>query len=184
MYGNAVVDIEYFNWLIKQIDGSEYIDPRDYMLMLETIHNYEFRWTIANDINRSEDGKQLRLIFMDEERWSTEPKYLEGCSLLEMFIALAKRIEIDIMWDPDKGDRTSDWFWIMLDNMGLTDFSDDNFDSEKVQNICATFCARNFKSDGSGTGGAFPLRHPNGKNQRRVEIWYQMQAYLMENYDF
>ena len=31
-----------------------------------------------------------------------------------------------------------------------------------------------------GYGGLFPLRKPH-QDQRNIEIWYQMQAYLMEN---
>ena len=33
----------------------------------------------------------------------------------------------------------------------------------------------------NGTGGLFPLKRPR-VNQRRVEVWYQMSEYLMENY--
>ena len=39
---------------------------------------------------------------------------------------------------------------------------------------------RMFSRDGSG--GLFPLRRFD-RDQRSVEIWYQMQAWLMENSD-
>ena len=32
-----------------------------------------------------------------------------------------------------------------------------------------------------GDGGLFPLKCPR-KDQRRVEIWYQMSAWVIENY--
>ena len=34
-----------------------------------------------------------------------------------------------------------------------------------------------------GFGGLFPLKHAK-KDQRKVEIWYQLQNWLMENYEF
>jgi hypothetical protein len=34
----------------------------------------------------------------------------------------------------------------------------------------------------NGTGGLFPLKMPK-VNQRRVEIWYQMSAFIEENFD-
>jgi len=35
----------------------------------------------------------------------------------------------------------------------------------------------------TGKGGLFPLKHPK-KDQTEVEIWYQMQQYVMENFDY
>jgi hypothetical protein len=34
--------------------------------------------------------------------------------------------------------------------------------------------------DTDGSGGLFPLKNPQ-QNQRTTEIWYQMNAWLMEN---
>jgi hypothetical protein len=34
----------------------------------------------------------------------------------------------------------------------------------------------------SGKGGLFPLENPR-EDQTKVEIWYQMHAYVMENYE-
>ena len=33
----------------------------------------------------------------------------------------------------------------------------------------------------SGEGGLFPLKNA-AKDQRKVEIWYQLSSYLLENY--
>ena len=176
MVGNAVVDNEYYNWLVDQIAYDVYVEYED-VQKLEILSEIPFTWSVANDDNRAKDGLQLRSIFMDEQNWSTVPFYGKECTMLEMMVALAMRIENDIMYDPDISDRTSLWFWTMYDNLGLR-----NAPICATFDICATFCARNF--DKSGTGGMFPLRQNHGKNQQKVEIWGQMQAYLMENYDF
>lgn len=47
--------------------------------------------------------------------------YLDNrpCSVLEMIIALAIRLEEHIMDDPDIGNRTGQWFWDMIVSLGL-----------------------------------------------------------------
>ena len=116
--GNVVVDNAYYEWLLNKI---EYHDCC-FDTVLEMLHATTFRWSVANDDNRAEDGITLRSIFMDEENWSTCPRYDEPCSCLEMMIALANRMENDIMWDGEK-DRTAEWFWIMIRNLGFSETS-------------------------------------------------------------
>lgn len=173
--GNAVVDSEYYDWLLEQIDyfpGEN--DTYDDILML--LFNTIFTWTIANDDNRAEDGLQLRSIFMEDEGWNTNPFFEEDCSVLEMMIALSMRIDSDIMWDGENN-RTSKWFWEMFENLGLHYLEPSDYFA-----ALDIFLGR--KYDKNGVGGLFPLRKNNTKNQKKVEIWYQAQAYLMENYEF
>ena len=112
------------------------------------------------------------------------------CTVLEMLIALAIRCESDIMHDDACGDRTRLWFWEMIKNLGLIDYTDDaymydksgSFDSE-VNHIIDIFLERRY--DKHGRGGAFPLRKYRTNyysDQRKVEIWYQLSAWLIENY--
>ena len=64
------------------------------------------------------------------------------------------------------------------------DESDDNWDeesSEKVDYYVDKLLGRDYFRD--GFGGLFPLKHAK-KDQRKVEIWYQLQNWLMENYEF
>lgn len=176
--GNIVVDMEYYDWLLEQIDYYPG-DDLDIDIALGLMFSTPFRWSIKNDDNRAEDGLQLRSIFMDEEGWNTNPYFEESCSVLEVLIALAIRIENDIMWDGET-DRTSKWFWEMYNNLGFNkvDHSDYNF-------ILNVFLDR--KYDENGVGGLFPLTRSSRKqhkNQRKIEIWNQAQAYLMENYEF
>jgi protein involved in sex pheromone biosynthesis len=102
--------------------------------------------------------------------------------MLEMLIALAIRCE-EQMSNPKEGDRTCKWFWEMIQNIELDSYTDSdyfNLDGPvMVDKILTNVLERNYKHDGKG--GLFPLKKAKG-DQRNVEIWYQMSAYLLENY--
>jgi hypothetical protein len=89
-------------------------------------------------------------------------------------------MEDDIMHDPSLGDRSPEWFWVMISNLGLDRMDDENFDLRYVDDVLNVFLNRTYFMN--GTGGLFPLKIPK-VNQRRVEIWYQMSAFIAENYD-
>lgn len=171
--GNPVVDNAYYDWLLNIIN----YDDTEYDISLTTLFNIEFSWDVANDDNRAEDGIVLRSTFMSEEGWNTSPCEDLGCSILEMMIALAIRIEDDIMWDGENN-RTDKWFWEMFRNLGL-----DKVKSVlDVYDILEVFLFREYDADGKG--GLFPLKNNNSVDAREIEIWYQAQLYLMENYGF
>lgn len=169
--GNQVVDDEYYRWLLDKIN----YDDTDFDEQLEILFNTEFTWEVANDDNRADDGIVLRSIFMSEENWSTRPLEDEGCNMLEMMVALAMRIENDIMWDGDR-DRTPKWFWEMFRNLGL----DNTGSALEDYDILERFMLRDYEFDGSG--GLFPLGNYATTDQREVEIWYQAQSYMMKNF--
>ena len=174
MYGgNAVVDNAYYDWLLDKIN---YHDT-NFDEVLETLFHVTFTWDIANDDNRAGDGLVLRSTFMSEENWHTEPCEEYDCSVLEMMVALAVRIEDDIMWDGEH-DRTAKWFWEMFRNLGL----DTAENVLEVHDILEKLLLREYEFD--GTGGLFPLGDWAEEDQRELEIWYQAQLFLMKNYDF
>jgi len=172
----------YYIWLIRQIDTDSHLASRYKKLLLE-LYDTEFYWSIPLDSNRSLDGLGLRDRY---EKEVNDPEcdaifeHLDGsCSVLEMMIALAIRMEIDIMHDDNFGNRSCDWFWNMVDSLGLSDQIDANFDLKFVQNSMDIFLSRRFERD--GRGGLFSLNHCR-KDLRRTEIWYQMQFWLDENF--
>ena len=68
-----------------------------------------------------------------------------------------------------------------MDNLGLVPFDDESYvdlDGQTyVERIIDDFVKREY--DFNGVGGIFPLKHAE-QDQRDVEIWYQMSAYLYE----
>ena len=92
-----------------------------------------------------------------------------------MMVALALRCEEHIMEDTNYGDRTSKWFWGMIDSLGLSDMYNDRFNLSYANVIMNRFMNRNY--DRNGRGGLFTVKNPE-HDMRSTEIWYQMCMYL------
>lgn len=175
------VKTQYLDFLLNIIQGD-----RDYCtLLLKHLHRIEFYSIVPNDDNRGEDGKKLRTIFERETGHKALSLCLNGpCSILEMLIGLAFRISNEL--EGGKNERSvEDCFWMMVDNLNLTWV--DNFayfqdgGNDAIGENIEKFLDR--KYDRNGNGGLFPLKKSK-KDQRTVEIWYQMAEYLLENFDF
>ena len=172
---------DYFNWLCGLVEGVPDLSRR--IAFLEYLHGKEFHSEFSNDGNRAADGEALRERYFYNIGEEDYPVWGDPCSILEMLIALSQRIEF-LLCDEKKGNRTSLWFWEMIGNLGLHVFENDdlNKDSKIHSNdlILEKFHRRNYSK--TGQGGLFPLKKRGVADQRDVEIWYQMQAYIQEKY--
>ena len=169
----------YYRWLLDKVMYREMKQSgRSYKQLLLYLRSRKFTWLVPNDVNRAEDGKYLRVTYRMESGINGEIK--GSCTFLEMCIALAIRMNDDI-FSPDPTASPARWFWIMMENCGLDEFTDDNYDEHAVEKIVNRILNRRFSE--SGSGGFFPLRHPK-ENQRNTEMWYMMQNYIQENFDF
>lgn len=168
---------DYFDWLYKTACKDRFSEEISYRKLFMALHNKVFRYSILNDGNRAEDGIDLRRRFAYEyEIMDDADEYLtEPCSVLEMILALSIRCEENIMDDPNFGDRTSQWFWGMISNLGLGSMTDDNFNKKFVNDILECFLDRNYEPDGKG--GLFRIRNCL-YDLRTVEIWVQLCWYL------
>jgi len=172
---------DYFNWLCKLIDYRGKV--KIYKKTLALLHEQDFVYILPKDGNRFEDGVDLRYRFGSEEgidsRDIADSLDNRACSVFEMMVALAVRMEDHIMYDPDKGDRQSKWFWVMFENLGLKPMTNSKFD-EHYSDILEIIDRLNYREyDPDGTGGLF-ITHDPTKNMLEEEIWYQMQQYLNE----
>lgn len=179
MNANYIID-EYFEWLYDLVCKNRFSEKISYRKLLMRLHSIPFRYLIANDENRAGDGIELRYKFTIYEGYDESVEYildvLDGpCSVLEMMIALAIRCEETIMDDPQKGNRTAQWFWGMIVNLGLGSFSDINFDRRIVDSKIDRFLNREYEPDGQG--GLFTIRNCD-RDLRTVEIWCQLCWYL------
>ena len=173
------INEDYFEWLYEGMCGNRYSKNISYRKLLEHLHNTNFRYTISNDKNRASDGIDLRYSFALSQGCEDEPElitdYLKGpCSVFEMMVALAQRCE-SVMDDPKIGDRTGQWFWGMINNLGLGGMNDNRYDEQYVNDVIDTFLNREYKSNGKG--GLFTIRNCE-YDLREVEIWYQLCWYL------
>lgn len=165
---------EYFEWLYDLTCSNRKSNVTTFRKLLTRLHDTEFRYSILRDQNRAEDGIDLRNRFGDISRLPIE--YLDGpCSVLEMMAALAIRCEETIMDDPSMGDRTSQWFWIMIVNLGLGAMSDNRYDRQFVDDAINRFLDREYEPD--GRGGLFRVRGCD-VDMRTLEIWYQLCRFL------
>lgn len=163
------INDDYFEWMLDLVCRDRYAREISFRKLLRYLHDVEFVYSIPNDANRAEDGIDLR------RRFSYGYALSGPCSVLEMLIALAIRCEESIMDDPKIGDRTRQWFWRMITNLGLGSMTDDKFDIDKAEYIIERFLDREYEPD--GTGGLFTIRYCD-YDLRDVEIWIQLGWYL------
>lgn len=171
------LDELYLKWLYHLVGNVKLKNPaRTYWCLLKQLHMKEFVWIVPNDDNRLEDGRDLRHIFVDEEGLTdVDQLWMElGCSMLEMIIALAQKLEFE-----DDGHPADEWFWRMMENLNLHECTDaSQYSIKVVDEILDTVIWRTYRRNGKG--GLFPLHHAK-KDQCEVELWYQMNAYILEN---
>lgn len=166
----------YVQWMFGVVDCPEYGAPAsNYTKLLYMLLSIPYVPTLVMDENRLIDGQNLiREFYYSATGSTTGPWWPEYCSILEMMIALAIRAE-DIMEDPDIGNRTSIWFWRMIDSLGLIQQNNLSFNPEIVSNVIERFLRQEYLPNGSG--GLFTL--PGCPvDLRVVEIWEQMIWYL------
>ena len=174
-YENRIND-EYFEWLCELIDADRFDKQLSYRKLLMRLHSIEFTWFIPKDDNRADDGVQLRRRFAIIRDDMRIVRYIQGpCSVLEMMIALAIRCEETIMDDALLGNRTGQWFWGMVHNLGLSPMRDISFDKNYVDDVITRLLNREYEPDGKG--GLFTVRHCK-HDMRTVEIWRQLSWYL------
>lgn len=180
----------YFSWLVCEV-GMD----RGYLVLAQLLHSIEFYWVLELDENRAKDGLRCREMWLEGLQAECEDKDIAEpigaldvvgsgpCSVLEMLVGLATRIEVDVMQDDRYGDRRSMWIFAMLQNLGLTKYDDAHLDasaSRIVRYRVANLLDRHYAY--SGRGGLFPMWDYAEEDQREVEIWWQAQRWLAINY--
>lgn len=176
------LDERYFSWLYSRVRATRDGAPgMSYAKICSRMHQVKFNWSVPNDDNRAADGKELRELFLDEEEHRDPGDYDEewlglDASVFEVLVALCHRANYMIDADVEQ------FFETLLINLKLTDCFDAALTNAaadtRVARIIEKFNERQYSR--SGQGGLFPLKHPS-KDQREVEIWYQMAEYMTEN---
>ncbi len=170
---------DYFTWLCELIHVD--FNDRSYHLLAMDLHNKTFFWSVPNDDNRGEEGKNLREQYFEIHDIPYNSDYfIQDASMLEVLIALAHRCD-ELTVDQEFSMKLYEWFWKLISNIGLEDCTDEYYYNigvtEYVDKILDKIIYRTYRRN----GGLFPLTRPK-KDQRKVELWYQMCAYMAENY--
>jgi hypothetical protein len=169
---------DYFRWLGPQIREEDGLSNpnREFWGLLTIMHETQFDYINPNDDNREGDGRDLRVEYCrDVAHIPTDALRLLGqASFLEVLIALSRRLAFNAGMQSAPG-----WAWVLLNNLNLHRLADplSRRSARKAQDILETCIYRRYDPD--GVGGFFPLEAPL-TDQREVEIWYQMAAYIEE----
>lgn len=157
--------LEYFEWLTAWVIDNEH-NVADYTEVLWKLYDTKFVVSMERDQNRVDDALDFRSRFV--------PFRLDfHVSILEIMISMAARIEDTIMKNTSEEDRTSVWFWDMMNSLGLANQNDILFDDQYVLEVLHDF--NNRKYERNGVGSLFVTRD-RSKDMRKMELWFQMHA--------
>lgn len=167
----------YLDWMIELINGPE--DALHYCKLINYLYETEFYSNNQYDANRIEDVYTMREEYIESDECTAEEipfnviRDMPSPSVFEVLVAMARRIDSDIMYDIRYGDRTAQWFWTMMDNLGLTSEDDSEFNERYVKQVVTKFLNRQYRN--GGKGALFPV--PDAAD---LDIWGQMGEWFAE----
>ncbi len=167
---------------MEQVFYLEYLEPQvfsysnndeTYMDLLNLMYRKEFVWLIPNDDNRVADGLDLRFEWFDIHGVSRNVMDFGPCSFLEVLVVLSRGLAFTA------DESAEGWAWQLLINLELHKMRDplSKYKTQKADDILETVIWRTYGID--GYGGFFPLARPKD-DQRKIELWYQLNAYVGE----
>lgn len=173
----------YFLWLCRKVGIGIHPSGAPYFALAEALHSCYFTpERTGMDMNRAYDGLHLRAEYLSRHDDTGSAKSRGACTMLEMMIGLARRMAF-LMENEEKPKRVREFFWRLIENLGLKNFDDLHFNTFRgevaVQKAMRHVMNRDYMPD--GRGGLFPVKHASS-DFRKMEIWYQMHAWLSENY--
>lgn len=162
-------DRRYLNWLCNKVGVRRNSPSHETLAGLYLMPYYS---EVEFDENRAEDGIYMRSEFSFDHDTSDIPEewFDEPCRFLEMLVALSERMGMHV----DK--TTPSTFWHLMRNLGIA--RNDSVSITELGRIVEAVNDRAYSEDGSG--GLFPLKVAT-TDQRDVELFRQMQDYIMEN---
>lgn len=176
---NGILD-EYKTWIIDLT--VDWCSPHgSYNKLMEYLYSRVFVAVMARDNNRISDGNEIRLRFVetiDNKNYRDAYLYLNHpVTVLEVIAALAIRCDEEITWDFSNGDRSGEWFFEMINNLGLANMDDFRYDETYVAHVIDTFLERRYQKN--GFGGLFVTNNED-VDMRKYELWKQLMIYINE----
>lgn len=163
----------YFRWICNSVCADE-----SYLRVLYGLHCVKCSVRVARDMNRLEDGENMRYRFASlndipyPEIAATIDR--DQCSALEMMAALSLRAGEHVFGYPLEKDGAVWMFWEMFRSLGLTENSTD------ISLAIDRVMERRFDADGKG--GLFYIPGIE-TDMRGLELWAQALAFISVNYE-
>ena len=164
-------DSRYMKWIIETFDGETHT------CLFRQLMNIEFTWKIQLDANLLPCVRRFRESMKGKYDGPTERP-----SVLEIIATLAVECEDKIMRNDDFGDRTTEWFWKMLYNLGVNVYDDIHYTdriAEEIEDRVEMFLNRTYNY--YGDGNIFVCNNPR-YDMRSVPLWTQLNWELCEEY--
>ena len=178
-------DEAYFEWLKSMVIDERFSRNKriSYDKFLKMLWDIPYTPLLGNDIDREIEGLCLRNEYANEfdlwfELGTGDVDIWGPCRVLEMLIGLSRRM-YDIMYGSNTDNSIDRWFWAMIENVGLIDSTDGYFEKHP-RDVEITKCVIEEIVGGVNRGkGLYPGGWFYVKNWDRIELWYQMNRYLM-----
>lgn len=170
----------YRDWLYNQINPERETgtEIKHYREVCEHMDRVVFDFSVPNDDNRAADAKELRYEFLQEVTIHSDYEVdfvRPDASLFEVIVSICRRLD----FLAERG--VNRWFRVLLENLGLDGCHDEAItprETERIDQILHRLNSRRYKAN--GRGGLFPLSK-SVPDQREMELWNQMNAYVLEN---
>lgn len=162
---------DYYMWLLDRVDARGAWSG--YTKLLFQLYSTTYEYAFVMDMNRAKGGESLRSIYAMEYGLFTDDVYQGPCTVLEMLIRLADNLSYNT-----EGDAVT-WFWRLISNLGLLVMTDEKYDENYISEKLNIWMNHEYGKNGDGS--LFPLHNPI-VDCRTMEIWDQMNAYILENY--
>lgn len=190
----------YFDWLCHLVGAGIDGPFRGYSYLLERLFQTPYNPSGMYDENRAINGKLLRYYYETnrEDYAAREPAPYHdnggdfydntvdtACTLLEMMIAFSQ--DIDTRYLYSQSPRTLVWFWMMIESMGLAQYTDIVMDPRDV-NSPVDEILYNFNSNAHyvtengiwrPTVALFQISREENWN-KIGSLWEQMQVWFSE----
>lgn len=165
---------QYLIWLCRLEKMRHYED------LFEILHDTTFTYTLERDENREGDGYALRDDYMIPAEFEVyrEDFNHQRCSVFEMLIGLAIRVDREYIGDPAEP-HPEKFFMEMIKNLGLDRYRYFEPNRDNIVKKLEEWMNREFSRDGRGS--PFPVKH-DVRDQRKLEMWDQMLSYLNKEY--
>lgn len=149
MQNEAILE-KYEVFLMKFMENPHH-KVADYSRLMDCLFNIPFYAFVKMDNNRIEDAIYMRNEYLSSDNLRgintsiIKDRYI---SVLEVLIALAKRMENDILCDPmEEIDHSSDHFWLFIRNLGLENMTNIAFDGDFIREKVTKWVHREFNKD-------------------------------------
>ena len=173
----------YYTWLLSLIEPPQGVDSpiRLYGMLIYELWRREFFWMdiYEGEESRAADGRQLREQYMMEADVTPDFVPIGPCTVLEMLIAFALRLDSTIH-DWTIGHRPWEWMTMFITNLGLADLTDNSLraaDRSFVTARLEMWMAHNIGT--RGERGLFRFKRPL-LTISNLDNWSQMQHWVGE----